>query len=169
MVGLSTLDMNIKIIEGIQDGQITARQTEVQFNGVWRDMTLEKTYNRDAKTKLFTGICHQPAAIVKYWRALTVLTAESEQTTAMTHLDLDDTKHHEDTNRQAESDVEGVKNITGVINNQTIHPFKCEKPEMVNISTGHKVKSAELARDRGIGIGMAPVAARETGSDKVST
>ena len=40
---------------------------------------------------------------------------------------------------------------------------------MVNISTGHKAKSADLVRARGIGMGMAPVAARETGSEKVST
>ena len=68
-------------------------------------MTLENTYNRDAKTKLSTGISHQPATMVKYWRAHTVLTAESEQTKAMPHLDMDDTKHHEDANRQAEKKV----------------------------------------------------------------
>ena len=60
-------------IEGIQYGHIAVRQTEAQFNGVLRDMTLEKTCNHD----------------------------ESEQTKAMTHLDLDDTKYHEVTNRQA--------------------------------------------------------------------
>ena len=65
-------------------------------------MTLENTYNRDAKTKLYTGISHQPATMVKYWRALKVLTAESEQTKAMPPLDLDDTKHHDDTNRRSE-------------------------------------------------------------------
>ena len=52
-----------------------------------------------------------------------------------------------------------------------IHPFKCEceEKEMVNISTGHRAKSAELVRDRGIGMGTAPVAVREIGSEKVST
>ena len=40
---------------------------------------------------------------------------------------------------------------------------------MVNISTGHKGKYADLVRTRGIGMGTAPVAARETGSEKVST
>ena len=44
---------------------------------------------------------------------------------------------------------EGVNNITGVINNQIIHPLKCEEQEMVNISTGHKAKSADLVRARG--------------------
>ena len=88
-------------IEGIQYGHIAVRQTEAQFNGVWRDMTLQKTCSRDANTKSFTGIIQHPAAMEKYWRAHPVLTAESEQTKAMAHLDLDDTKHHEVTNRQA--------------------------------------------------------------------
>ena len=60
-----------------------------------------------------------------------------------------------------------MNNTTGVRSNQMIHPFKYEEQEMVNISTGHKAKSADLVRARGIG--MAPVAARETGSEKVST
>ena len=47
-------------LEGIQDGQVTVHQTEAQFNSVWRDMSLEKTYNRGAKIKLFTGISQQP-------------------------------------------------------------------------------------------------------------
>ena len=34
---------------------------------------------------------------------------------------------------------EGVKNITGVINNQIIHPLKCEEQERVNIWTGQKL------------------------------
>ena len=34
-------------IEGIQYGPIVVVVKEAQFNGVWRDMTLEKTYKRD--------------------------------------------------------------------------------------------------------------------------
>ena len=49
-----------------------------------------------------------------------------------------------------------------------IHPSKYEEQEMVNISTGHKAKSADLVTALGIGMGTAPVAARETGSEKVS-
>ena len=68
-------------------------------------MTLDNTCNRDAKTKLSTGIRHQPATMVKYWRAHSVLTADSEQTKAMPHLDMDDIKHHKDANRQSEKRV----------------------------------------------------------------
>ena len=62
-----------------------------------------------------------------------------------------------------------MNNTTGVIYNQMIHPFQYEEQEMVNISTAHIAKSADLVRARGIGMGTAPVAARETGSEKVST
>ena len=62
-----------------------------------------------------------------------------------------------------------MNNITGFVSNQLIQPFKYEEQDMVNISTGHKAKSADLVRARGIGMGTDPVAARETGSEKVST
>ncbi|KAJ8379034.1 hypothetical protein AAFF_G00232030 [Aldrovandia affinis] len=75
---------------------ITDASPEVGDDG--RTWHMEKTYNRDAKTKLFTGISQQPAAMEKYLRVLPVLTAVSEQTKAMAHLDMDDTKHHEDSN-----------------------------------------------------------------------
>jgi hypothetical protein len=150
MRGLPTLAPNI--VKAFKDGQFTVRQTDGRFNGVWTDMALEKTYNRDAKTKLFTGISQQPAAMEKYLRALPVLTAVSEQTKTMAHLDLDDTKHHEDTHRQATKEAESVKKITDVINNQMTHPFNCEEQELINISTGHKDEFADLvnAREKGL-------------------
>ena len=50
-----------------------------------------------------------------------------------------------------------------------IHPFKYDEQETVNISTGHEAKSADLVGARGIGMGTATVAAREIGSENVST
>ncbi|KAJ8418676.1 hypothetical protein AAFF_G00001750 [Aldrovandia affinis] len=130
-------------------------------------MALEKTYNRDAKTKLFTGISQQPAAMEKYLRALPVLTAVSEQTKVMAHLDMDDTKHHEDSNSQGTKEAESVRKITDVINNQMINPFTCEEQELMNISTGHKSASADLvnAREKGL---EALAAARKTDSEKIA-
>ena len=73
----------------------------------------------------------------KYVRALPVLKAESEQTKATTHLDLDDTRRHEDTNRRASEEAESEKKVTDVIDNQMIHPLECEEQELVKISTEH--------------------------------
>ena len=56
-------------------------------------MAFEKTYNRDAKTKLFTRISQQSTAMEKYLQALPMLIAVSEQTKVMAHLNPDDPKH----------------------------------------------------------------------------
>ena len=56
-------------------------------------MALEKTYNRDANTKLFTRISQQSTAMEKYLQALPMLIAVSEQTKVMAHLNPDDPKH----------------------------------------------------------------------------
>ena len=146
MRGLPTFAPDV--FTAFKDGQFTVRQTEGRFNGVWTDMALEKTYNRDAKTKLFTGISLQPAAMEKYLHALPVLTAVSEQTKAMAHMDLDETKHHEDSYRGATKEVESVKKIADVVNNQMINPFRCEDQELINISTGHKASSTYLLSAR---------------------
>ncbi|KAJ8366699.1 hypothetical protein AAFF_G00345190 [Aldrovandia affinis] len=165
MRSLPTLALNIH--REFKDGKFTVRQTEGHFNGVWTDMALEKTYNCDAKTKLFTGISQQPAAIEKYLRALPVLTAVSEQTKAMAHLDMDDTKHHEDSNSQRTKEAESVRRITDVINNQMTNPFSCEEQELMNISTGHKSPSADLvnAHEKRL---EALAATRKTDSEKIA-
>ena len=45
-------------------------QSEGRRNGVWTDMALEKTYNRDPENKLFTRISQQSTAMEKYLQAL---------------------------------------------------------------------------------------------------
>ena len=55
-----TLALNIMKV--FKDGQFTVCQTEGRVNGVWTDMALQ-TNNSDAKTKLFTSISQQSAAM----------------------------------------------------------------------------------------------------------
>ena len=121
-------------IEGIQYGHIAVPQTEAQYNGIWRDMILENTCNRDAKTESFTGISQHPTPIL----------ASSSSSDSTVRADkgndtLGSGWHQVPRGHQQASWKEGVKNITGIINNQIIHPFKCEEREMVNISTGQKL------------------------------
>ena len=49
MGNLSTVAPNIH--KAFMNGQFTIHQSEGRFNGVWTDMALEETYNRDAKIK----------------------------------------------------------------------------------------------------------------------
>jgi len=58
--------LGLYIYKAFKAGQFTLHQTEGRFNGVWTDtFSLEKTYSRDAKTKLFTGISRGAAAMEK--------------------------------------------------------------------------------------------------------
>ena len=102
-------------------------KAEGRCNGVWTDMALEKTYNRDAKTKLFTGISQQSTAMEKYLQALLMLTAVSEQTKVMAHLNPNEPKHSLDSNSQSGKEDACTKQIIEVIKNQMIDRFRCEQ------------------------------------------
>jgi len=114
------------IATAFRDGKFTVRQKSGTFNGLWTDMALENTYNRDAKPKLFIVFNHKPAAMEKYLPALPLLTAVSEQTKSMAHLDQCGTKHHEDSCSLAMKEADSVKKITPIMNNQMINPFLYE-------------------------------------------
>ncbi|KAA0712401.1 hypothetical protein E1301_Tti018229 [Triplophysa tibetana] len=157
MRSLPTLAPNI--YREFKDGKFTVRQTKGRFSGVWTDMALEKTYNRDAKTKLFTGIIQQPAAMEKYLKVV------SEQTKAMAHLEAYDTEHHEDKGSQGAKG--GVRKLTDVINIQMVNLFTSEEQDLIKISTGHKATCDDLicAQEKGL---EALAAARRTDSDKIA-
>ena len=86
-------------------GLFTVYQAEGRFSTVWPDTGLEKTYNYDAKVKLFFGISQNSAVMEKYLRALPVLTEVSEQVKAMAHLDMDDNRHYEDYKSQGRQEA----------------------------------------------------------------
>ena len=69
-----------------QMGNFTVRRREGKFNGVWADMALEQTFNKDARTKLFSGITKNKPDVAKYLKALLVITAISEETLKMAHM-----------------------------------------------------------------------------------
>ena len=100
-------------------------------------MALEKTYNRDAtKNKLSTRISHQSTAMEKYLQALPMLTAVSEETKVMAHLNPDERKHSLVSNSQSGKEDACSKQIIEVIKNQMIDRLRCEQKELLNISTG---------------------------------
>ena len=67
-------------------GNFTVRSKEEKFNSVWPDMALEQTFNKDAKTKLFSGKTKNKAAVAKYLKAFPVITAISEETLQVVHM-----------------------------------------------------------------------------------
>ena len=96
-----------------------------------------------------------------------MLTAVSEQTKVMAHLNPDDPKHSLHSNTQSVKDAACTKQIIEVIKNQMIDPFRCEQKELLNISTGCIADSEDLicAREKG---SEALAAVKTTGSEKVT-
>ena len=77
-------------LKGIQDGQIIGRQIGSSVQWCLERHDIGEYIQPWCQDQSLPDISHQPATMVKYWRGLTVLTTESDQTKAMPHLDLDD-------------------------------------------------------------------------------
>ena len=86
-------DLPIRVKEEFRRGNFTVRKRSGKYNGVWTDMALEQSYNKDAKTKLFSGISQQQAVITKYLKALPELTSISEATMRMVNMMKDEIYH----------------------------------------------------------------------------
>jgi len=148
-----------------KNGNFVVRKKEGKFNGVWTDMALEQTYNKDAKTKLFTGITQQPATISKYLKALPGITAVSEQTRRMANMNNTDAQTSSD-DSSAVKDKKTVRKILNIVKEKMINPFSYSGEDLVNISTGQLASTHELiqAKERGL---AALADAEKSNSEKV--
>ena len=68
-------------------GRFTVHRTEGRFNGVWTDMALEQTYNKEGETSLVKGISQNPGAREKYNKSAPFLSHVSESMKAMAQLE----------------------------------------------------------------------------------
>lgn len=147
-----------------EKGNFTVRQRLGKFNGVWSDMALEQTYNKDAKTKLLHGISQRPETITKYLRALPALTAISEKTLEMANLTQDSQRPEATT---AERNLRLVQNIKAVIKEKITNPFILSGNLLMNISTGQTTQSLELVDAKKKGLD-ALERAEQANADKVT-
>ena len=58
-----------------------------RFTGIWTDMALEQTYNKEGKTSLVKGISQNPGAREKYIKSAPFLSHVSESVKAMAQLE----------------------------------------------------------------------------------
>jgi len=155
-----------EVYQQFLDGNFCVRQTSGNFNAVWTDMALEKTYNRDAKTVLFHGITQKQATMDKYLKALPMLTAISEETKKMVHMS-DAKDRNESPLCSAKNDIDAIRRLKNVIENDMMHPFMCKNSkELLNISTGEKATSLELIHAKTKGQALLKEA-EDQGYDKI--
>ena len=80
----------------------TVQQKERKFNGVWTDLALEKTYNKEGKTTLLKGVTQKAITCVtqkaitcdKYIKAAPIMTKVSEAVRDMVNISSDFASGH---------------------------------------------------------------------------
>ncbi|KAL5018841.1 hypothetical protein ScPMuIL_004563 [Solemya velum] len=123
------------------DGKFTVRETNGKFNGVWTDLALEQTYNKEGKSAFFKGISQIDAVRDKYISTAPVLTNVSESVKSMVHLKNEGSGHHAESLKQSSVEVAMVEKIQDVITNM-MDPFICDnKCDLLNIATSEKAQS----------------------------
>ena len=122
-----------------QMGNFSVLRKEGEFNDVWTDMALEQTFNNDAKTKLFSGITINKAAVAKYLKALPVITAISEEALKMAHM----TGSVQPEDSTALKKWNTLHKLRSVLEEKMINPVQ-EIMKLINIATGQLAKSDEV-------------------------
>ena len=100
-----------EVHEAFLGGKFTIHRTHENFNGVWSDLALEQTFNKEGKTSLLKGITHNPTATDKYIKSAPYMANVFENAKAMVHFDPCGSGHHGDTNRAAEEE----RNLVGTM------------------------------------------------------
>ena len=91
---MSCLPLHLKEIRDLEEkhpadynnfirGRFTVHRTEGRFDGVWTDMALAQTYNKEDKTSLVKGISQNPAAREMYIKSAPFLSYVLESVKAM--------------------------------------------------------------------------------------
>ena len=80
-----------RVLQSFSQGNFTVHRSKGNFKGIWTDLALEQTFNRDGKTALVKGITQCSAAKDKYIKSVPFMTKVSESVKSMvtcTHQQL---------------------------------------------------------------------------------
>ncbi|KAG1712145.1 Serine/threonine-protein kinase greatwall [Nymphon striatum] len=154
-----------EVHEEFAAGKFTVHQTAGDFNGVWTDLALEQTYNREGKTSLFKGITQLESAREKYIKALPFMTSVSESVKQMAHMTSSQSDHHE---KLRKDDMEAVLQIKRTVEEKMQNPFHPSRAtdKLMNISTGQILAATTLVDAKRLGL-KAMDAATTTNADKI--
>ena len=116
-------------------GEFSVHVAEGRFNGVWTNLALEHTYNKEGKTSLFKRIPKSGATRDKYIKSLPFLTLMSEPVKKMVQIDCSQLDHHD---KLSKDDIDKVLNVKMTIVDKMRDTFSDAAgiDKIINISTG---------------------------------
>ena len=136
------------------NGNFTVRQKTGRYNGVWSDLALEQTYNREGKMTLLKGLAANPSTQQKYIKAAPLMTKVSQSIKQMANVGTrDQTSHHGSSSRQVKADIEIVENMKKLINGSFVNPYTtANRNNLVNICSGVELTSHDLLKAKTAGV-----------------
>ena len=149
-----------EVYNALSHGQGAVYRTARPFSGVWHDMGLEQSINKDCGK--YQHLCTRQAALSKYYLTAHIKAAVKAKTQEMSGMKRPASQvHREGTGRRMSEDEDAVKRIVDVVEEKMTNPFVIEeganaenKQVLMNIATSsvapHDVtKSLCFIRDDG--------------------
>lgn len=152
-----------KVWEEFKNGNFVVKVKTGTFNGVWTDLALEQTYNKDAKNHLFRGITMQENTVQKYLNSLPLMSIISDQ---IENMATEDQVRAEVPRKSQEHVSDFDKNyikqqeIKSIIKSR-INPFCYRSNDLVNIFSGYKSPSSDVFKAEEIGLNALRLASEE--------
>ncbi|GFR98053.1 hypothetical protein ElyMa_004491300 [Elysia marginata] len=128
-------------------GNFTVHHTSSFHNGVWTDMAIEQSYNKEGKTTLFKGIIHVQSARTrdKYIKTVPYMSSVSHSAKSMANmLSKCESKKRDDS--------QSSKNVLEKKELRNMNPFTMDDKEFsVNIVTGIILPEQTVLQARELG------------------
>ena len=119
------------------------------INGVWTDIALEQTYNKEGKTSLVKGILQNPGAREKYVMSAPFLSHVSESVKAMAQLENKHTSSH----HRGASCSQAREEQTLEETEKMVNPFTTTNHSyLLNIASGEKAPLNDVIDARELGL-----------------
>ncbi|GFR75938.1 hypothetical protein ElyMa_003933800 [Elysia marginata] len=111
-------------------GNFTVHHTSGFHNGVWTDMAIDQSYNKEGKTTLFKGIIQSARTRDKYIKTVPYMSSVSHCAKSMANM-------LSKCERKKRDDSQSSKNVLEEIELRNMNPFTMDdKESLVNIVTG---------------------------------
>lgn len=134
-----------RVYEAFLKGNFTVHHIAGFHNGVWTDMAIEQSYNKEGKTTLFKGIVQNQRTRDKYIKTVPYLASVSQCAKKMANM-LSTCK------TKKKDDNESCKNVLEEIELRAMNPFSMDdKDSLVNIVTGRVLPEQTLLQARELG------------------
>ena len=114
------------IHQALSNGHGTVHHTKRPFNGVWHDLGIEQSINKECGK--YRHLCTKPEALSKYYLTAHTKAAVAQQTRVMSDMATEEAQEHKEaTKSRIKKDEDAIRAIIDVVNTRMVNPFLVEQ------------------------------------------